>query len=120
MLCYSSPKVGQIRELLQTTLSLHLPQFFLDLIETWLYIACGCLDSWGSMFGNVTQIDCQFAIIQVRFFFRAVGKVMAQIVEGNIRDELPFFPRCRLLHRFEPLMDRGLTQPPPIQVAFDS
>ena len=70
------------------------------------------------MLGDMTQIDRQFAIIEARFSFRTMGKVVTQIVEGNIRDKLPFFPRRGLLHRFEPLMDRSLTQPPPIQVAF--
>gem|GEM_PF-4311002 len=60
------------------------------------------------MLGDMTQVHCQFPVIQPRLFLRTVGKIMTEVVKGHLTDKWCFcFGRCRF-QLLQPLMERAL------------
>jgi len=64
-------------------------QLVFDLPTTYLGVPNGGLNGWGTMFSRMPQIVGNFLQTPTRLS-RPMGKIVAQIVEGNVFNELPF------------------------------
>jgi len=70
------------------------------------------------MLGDMTQVHCQFPVIQARFFLRTGGKIMTEVVKGHLTDKCCFCcGRCRF-RLLQPLMDCRFAQSPAIEFTW--